>query len=133
MRACLWDVLKCPFSLASYTESTKDFLQLIPKTYFVIPSLPGDLSFCMLFKELYKLFRLNLSHKVLLDFCFVLHYWKIFHFYWSFLLPIFKVVFYSLMYSKISVWSVSFFIVFWDPCYFPKFNKHFNSKFLKIL
>ena len=55
MIACLWDIHKCPFSLASNTESIKisfSSFQNVSQNYFVKPSLPGDLSFCILHKVL---------------------------------------------------------------------------------
>ena len=64
MIVCLWDVLKCPFSLVSDTESTKVFFnsfQNISKNYFVNPLLPGGLLFCMLFRESCKSFLVKSS------------------------------------------------------------------------
>ena len=69
MIACLWDVIKCPFSLALDTKSTKisfKLFQNVLKYSFINSSLPGGLLFYMLFESCMKLFRLNLSHKVFL-------------------------------------------------------------------
>ena len=57
--ACLWEVIKFPFSLVFDTKSTKisfSLLQNISQNYSVNPLLPGELSLYMLFKELYKSF-----------------------------------------------------------------------------
>ena len=55
MMAHLWDVLKRPFSLASVTKSTKisfSSFQEPSLNSFVNPSIPGDLSFWTLFRDL---------------------------------------------------------------------------------
>ena len=57
-------MIKYTFSLASNTEFTKISLgsfQNVSENSFVNPSLPGDVSFCILFRELYKHFLVKSS------------------------------------------------------------------------
>ena len=62
MTACLWNVLKCLFSLASDLESIRiSFTSL--QNYFVDRSLPGGLSFWMLFRESCTFFSVKSSSK----------------------------------------------------------------------
>ena len=56
--ACLWDVLKVHLYVFSFwNRINKDFLQFISKcfiNFFVNPSLPQAVSFCMFFRESYE-------------------------------------------------------------------------------
>ena len=58
MIACLWDVLKVHLYVFSFWNRIyKDFLQFISKcfiNFFVNPSLPQAVSFCMFFRESYE-------------------------------------------------------------------------------
>ena len=58
----IWNVLKCPFSLASDIEFAKvpfsSFLK-ISDFFFVDPLLPVDLPFCILFRELHASFSVK--------------------------------------------------------------------------
>ena len=56
--------VKCPHSLVSNPESTKmsfSLFQNLLLNSFVKPSLPGDFSFCMLFRQFYKYFSVKSS------------------------------------------------------------------------
>ena len=64
MTACLWDELKCPHSLVSNTESTKmsfSSFQNVLQNSFVKPTLPGELSFSVLLRQLYESFSVKSS------------------------------------------------------------------------
>ena len=130
MTACLWDVFKIPFFLASDTESKKISSiksKTLHKILLLIHHYLEICCFAYFSKDFINLFCLNFPHKVLLDFERVLeyqHHWKNVAFLSQFFVPLFRKEFHKILWCilqyvyRLYHHQQVFFIVFWNPCFF---------------